>query len=224
METSNRHDEAVDNPRSRRALLAGVVGGLGAWLVAAAQRAMPVEAGVGTPIQAGRSNSGGSFSTELRARTNKPTFRATQLGSGTGLTAETTTGRAIMATAGDSGTGVWAFSPNHIGVMAATDTGICVDARASGTNSIALFGDARGTNSLALLAFGPSHMEGDLTILGRLFVTQALTFGPTSAPERPTSGNVRLFAKDDGSGKPQLCVQFATGAVETLAMEPQPGS
>ena len=222
METPTGLNEAVDNPRSRRALLAGVVGGLGAWLVSAAQRAMPVEAGAGNPIVAGLSNSGGSFSTELRARTNKPTFRATQLGTGTGLTAETTTGRAVMATAGSRGTGVWAYSPDNVGVLAATDTGICVDARASGVNSIALFGDARGTNALAVLAFGPSHFDGDVTVLGRLFVTQALTLGPTSAPPAPSSGNVRLFAKDDGAGKTQLCVQYANGAVERLTTEPQP--
>ena len=59
MEPTPDLNEAADNPRSRRALLAGVVGGLGAWLVSAlAQRAMPAEAATGDPILAGRSNSG----------------------------------------------------------------------------------------------------------------------------------------------------------------------
>ena len=220
METTTRLNEAADNPRSRRALLAGVVGGLGAWLVSAAQRAMPVEAAAGSPIQAGRSNTGGSFSTELRARTTQATFRAVQLGDGTGLRAEATTGRAVTATAGNRGTGVWAYSPNHIGVLATTETGIGVNARADGLNSIALFGDARGTDALALLAFGPSHIDGDLTILGRLFVTQPTTFRQTSVPQRPNQGEVRLFAKDNGWGKTELCVQFPTGAVQRVATEP----
>ena len=220
MEPTTNLNEAVDNRRSRRALLAGVVGGLGAWLASAAQRAMPVEASAGTPIQAGRSNSGGGFSTELRANTNQPTFRAIQLGGGTGLRAEATNGRAVMATAGNRGTGVSAFSPNHIGVLATTDTGIGVNARADGLNSIALFGDARGTNALSLLAQGPSHLEGDVTIVGRLFVTQPLTIGQTAAPQMPSSGQMRLFARENGWGKTQLCVQFASGAVQALATEP----
>jgi hypothetical protein len=219
METTTGPNEAVENPRSRRALLAGVIGGLGAWLVSAAERAMPVEAGVGSPIQAGRSNSSGSFSTELRARTNKPTFRAVQLGAGNGLTVETTSGRAVVASAGRHGTGVWAFSPNNMAVLATTNSGIGVNALAAGPNSIGVFADARGTDALALLAFGPSHFDGDVTVLGRLFVTQSMTFEPTSAPQEPSSGQVRLFAKDDGRGRTQLCVQFPSGAVETMATE-----
>ena len=69
MESTTKLNEAVDNPRSRRALLAGVVGGLGAWLVSAAQRAMPAEAAAGDPVLAGRSNSGGRSMTELTANT-----------------------------------------------------------------------------------------------------------------------------------------------------------
>ena len=69
MEPTTKLNEAVDNPRSRRALLAGVVGGLGAWLVSAAQRAMPAEASAGEPVLAGRSNSGGRSMTELTANT-----------------------------------------------------------------------------------------------------------------------------------------------------------
>ena len=94
-------NEAADNPRSRRVLLAGVVGGLGAWPVSAAQRAMPAEAAAGYPALAGRSNSGGGFSTELRANTTKPTFRAVQLGGGQRpAPGEATSGRAVMGTAG----------------------------------------------------------------------------------------------------------------------------
>jgi hypothetical protein len=220
METTTRLNEAADNPRSRRALLAGVVGGVGAWLVSAAQRAMPVEAAAGNPILAGRFNSAGPNSTELRANTTKPTFRAFQLGSGTGLRAESTTGRAVMATAGNSGTGVLAYSPNYIGVLATTKTGISVNARAAGLNSIALFGDARGRNALALFANGPSHFAGDVSIVGRLVVTTPATVGQTSASQMPSSGDMQLFARDNGRGKTQLCVQFASGAVQILATEP----
>jgi hypothetical protein len=220
METTTRLNEAADNPRSRRALLAGVVGGLGAWLVSAAQRAMPVEAAAGNPMLAGRFNSGGPNSTELRATTTKPAFRAIQRGGGNGVRAEATTGRAVMAIAGRHGTGVLAHSPNYVGVLGTTDTGIGVNARAAGLNSIALFGDARGTNALALFADGPSHFGGDVSIVGRLVVTQPVTSGQTSAAQAPSSGSMRLFARDNGRGKTQLCVEFATGTVQVLATEP----
>ena len=220
METTTRPNEAADNPRSRRALLAGVVGGVGAWLVSAAERAMPAEAAAGNPVMAGRSNTGGAFSTELRANTTKPSFRALQLGAGTALRGEATTGTAVMGTSGSHGTGVLGYSPNHIGVLASTETGVCVNARASGTNSIALFGDARGTNSIALLAFGPSQLDGDVAIVGRLVVTDPGTTGRASSAEAPSAGQARVFARDNGWGKTQLCVQFASGAIQTLATEP----
>jgi hypothetical protein len=220
METTTRLNAAEDNPRSRRALLAGVVGGLGAWLVSAAQRAMPAEAGAGDPIRIGQVIGGGGSTTGLRARTTKPAFRAVQMGRGTGIHGESTTGRAVVGIAGSQGTGLWGYSPNHVGVFATTDTGICVNARAVGRDSVALFGDARGTNAFAVLAFGPSHFDGDITVLGRLFVTHSMTFEQTSAPQAPNSGHARLFAKGNGWGKTQICVQFPSGAVQTLATEP----
>ena len=58
MDSTTNLNEAVDNPRSRRALLAGVVGGLGAWLVSAAQRAMPADAANGDPVILGALNIG----------------------------------------------------------------------------------------------------------------------------------------------------------------------
>lgn len=220
MDLTTTRDEAEDQPRSRRALLAGVVGGLGAWLVSAAQRAMPAEAAEGDPVRIGQVIGGGAATTGLRAMTPHPAFRAVQMGRGTGIHGEATSGRAVVGMAGSQGTGLWGYSPNHIGVFATTDTGVCVNARAVGRDSVALFGDARGINSLAVLAFGPSHFDGDVEILGRLVVTQPMTFGQTSAPNAPNSDHARLFARDNGWGKTQLCVQFASGAVQTLATEP----
>ena len=123
MEPTTKLKEAVDNPRSRRVLLAGAVGGLAAWLAAAAQRAMPAEASAGDPVLAGRSNSGGGFSTELRANTTKPTFRAVQLGGGNALRGEATTGRGVVGIGGSQGTGLWGYSPDHYGLHTRTETG-----------------------------------------------------------------------------------------------------
>ena len=39
-------------------------------------------------------------------------------------------------------------------------------------------------------------------------------------PAAPATGRARVFARDNGSGKTQLCVRFATGATQVLATEP----
>ena len=53
-------------PRSRRALLAGAIGGLGVWAASAIGRAAPAEAAAGDPIRMGRINKARGTSTQLR--------------------------------------------------------------------------------------------------------------------------------------------------------------
>lgn len=42
----------------------------------------------------------------------------------------------------------------------------------------------------------------------------------SSDPTAPSANGARLFTKDNGAGKTQLCVRFATGAVQVIATEP----
>lgn len=39
-------------------------------------------------------------------------------------------------------------------------------------------------------------------------------------PPAPSGNRVRVFAKDNGAGKTQLCARFATGAVQVVATQP----
>lgn len=39
-------------------------------------------------------------------------------------------------------------------------------------------------------------------------------------PDAPTAGRVRIYAKDNGSGKTGLYARFPTGAVQQIALEP----
>lgn len=48
----------------------------------------------------------------------------------------------------------------------------------------------------------------------------ALEFMEMTAPAAPATNSVRIFAEDNGSGKTRLMAQFATGAVQQLAIEP----
>jgi hypothetical protein len=40
-----------------------------------------------------------------------------------------------------------------------------------------------------------------------------------STPATPTANHARLFIKDNGLGKTQLCVRFANGTVKVLVTE-----
>lgn len=46
------------------------------------------------------------------------------------------------------------------------------------------------------------------------------TLPEVSTPDAPDADKAVLFVKDNGSGKSQLCVRFATGAVQVIATEP----
>lgn len=47
-----------------------------------------------------------------------------------------------------------------------------------------------------------------------------IEFGEMTAPDAPTVNRARLYVKDNGSGKSQLVVRFATGAEQVIATEP----
>jgi hypothetical protein len=112
---------------SRRALLAGALGGIGAWAACAIGRVAPAEAAAGDPIRMGRLNKAGGTSTELQTKTSQAAFKAVQLGGGAALRGEATSGRGVMGVAGPDGTGVYAYSPDHYGVFARTaDAGVGV--------------------------------------------------------------------------------------------------
>ena len=48
----------------------------------------------------------------------------------------------------------------------------------------------------------------------------AIQFTEMTAPSAGASNTARLFCRDNGSGKSQLCVIFATGAIQVVATEP----
>jgi hypothetical protein len=48
----------------------------------------------------------------------------------------------------------------------------------------------------------------------------AIQLAEMTEPDAPAANGARLYVKDNGSGKTQLCVRFATGAVQVIATEP----
>lgn len=80
----------------------------------------------------------------------------------------------------------------------------------AGTTSSDRFTVSDGTNDLL-------RVQGD----GMVSLTGYEQFTEQGAdPAAPSTNNARLFARDNGAGKTQLCVRFATGAVQVLSTEP----
>jgi hypothetical protein len=53
-----------------------------------------------------------------------------------------------------------------------------------------------------------------------LTITGMLTGAEQTAPSAPAANGYRIFAQDNGAGKTQLMVIFASGAAQQLAIEP----
>ena len=204
-------------PRSRRALLAGALGGLAAWAASTAARVNPAEAAAGDPIRMGRINKASSTATTLQTKTSTAAYQVTQIGGGAAVKGVATSGRAVMGVAGSNGSGIWGSSPDHNGVHGLTDDGIGVLGEARGT----------GTGVYAFAQHGPALEAFAFFTYCALFNQSILLYGfqdmwgaNPSTPDAPQEGMARLFSRDDGTGKTQLCVRFPTGAVQVLATEP----
>jgi len=241
--------------RSRRALLAGALGGLGAWALTAIGRASPVEAAAGDAIRMGGLNSAGGTSTSLRTTTNSSAFLVEQLGHGPALRAEATIGSGVEGKAVD-GVGVIGRSRNEAGVtgesfrstgvlgishrlgtsavVGQSDRGKGVEGRTksgwavsgSSPDGIGVFGGSTNRagvvgvseNAPGVRGFSRNGYAGKSE--GSLRVTDYTDIDEIGVPGPPRRNMARLFARDDGAGKTQLCVRFNTGAVQVIATEP----
>jgi hypothetical protein len=199
--------EVSNEPRSRRALLAGLLGGVGVWAASlVSQAAAPALAAAGDPIRMGRLNKASSTATTLQTKTSSAAYQVTQIGGGAAVKGVATSGRAIMGEAGSNGTGVWGSSLNHIGVHGRCWTGYGV--WGEGDTGVAAFGDAVGVYAQGLLAArfsGPTYLNGYADIQVALV-----------EPDAPGGNVARLFSRQN-AGETELCVKFSSGAVQVLA-------
>lgn len=71
----------------------------------------------------------------------------------------------------------------------------------------------------------PGKPHPDTTAVQRNFEAlvkqvEGPTLEESADPAAPAANGVRLYARDNGAGKTQLCARFATGAVQIIATEP----
>jgi hypothetical protein len=202
-------------PRTRRALLAGALGGLAAWAASAAARADQTAAAAGDPIRMGQINSPGGKTTTLQmAGGSGAAMRVVQGGGGSAVRAESTSGRAVQARAGSDGTGVWAYSPDHYGVYAQTDSGVAVRAEAWGAGGTAVTGGS--VNGRGIFGWSETGYAGDFT--GKVRFSMSLDIVPAGTPLALDNG-ARLFVRNP-AGKLELCIRFPGSDPIVLATQP----
>jgi hypothetical protein len=229
---------------SRRALLAGALGGLGAWAASAIGRASPVRGADGDAVVVGGENMATTptgFTTSndgaLYGRTN---------GIGYGVLGNSKDGDGVVGTS-DSG----------IGVSASSSASIAVESISLATNQPASVGRSIN-NSTGVLGVSGSHVpsaraktgvygyaEQDIFASGvlgqspfgvgvrgkttggyagyfegRVYTNAFYELGEVATPAAPLAHRARLFVRDNGAGNTQLCVRFPTGSVRVISTEP----
>jgi hypothetical protein len=151
--------------QSRRALLAGTVGGIGALAASVIGGASRVEAASGDPLTLGSSNSAGTANTSLTTSSSGTALLVTQNGSGTALRGSAVGPGSIAGFfTAQNGTGVSGVTgnPNSYGVFAqnngAAGTGGAL--RASGGNSHGVVGSSANVNTYGVLGINTA-VNGD---------------------------------------------------------------
>lgn len=64
------------------------------------------------------------------------------------------------------------------------------------------------------------YLFGTQTITGSISATDYIAGAEQTPPSAPAANGYRIFAQDNGAGKTQLMVIFATGAAQQIAIEP----
>jgi hypothetical protein len=230
---------------SRRALLAGALGGLGALAARAIGRPGAVRAADGQPLILGQDNA---------EETRTLIFNDT-VGTQAVFRGSTGTGRIGLHGDSTSGVGVQGESTNSIAVAgvgatgmfgrgnSATGFGVGGRGYANTTGVIGFSGSAtfpapkaktgvygyaaQDTSSRGVIGESPAGI-GVYGITatgyggyfaGKVYTTKWYEMTEISTPASPAANRARLFIKDNGSNKTQLCVKFANGTVKILATE-----
>lgn len=134
---------------------------------------------------------------------------------GKGATTGTNTeGTAIGTGAANTSTGAVAVGRSSSAGNASTAVGQLAVASGSGALALGYGAQATHTRSVVLrdASTAPYQIQGGAR---HVELTEV-----ASAPGAGAANSARLYVRDDGSGKTQLVVIFATGAVQVLATEP----
>ena len=130
---SNAEPVATERPRSRRALLAGALGGLGAWAAASVARVQPAAAIDGSTVVVG-GEYGGSSVTAINVAGDSDAIRGSSEGAGSGLRGLSNTGSGVFGSS-KSDYGVAGESQTGAGVRGQSASGTGVDGRTASSSA-----------------------------------------------------------------------------------------
>jgi hypothetical protein len=222
---------------SRRALLAGALGGIGAWAAGAIGRVSTVRATNGDPVHVAGSYTATGTTQITNSSGTAPVFIAESQAGGVGAWGRSDTSSGVI---GESGTGIGVHGTNQLPTtdpavlgLASNSTGVLghsggqfdlPDAKAK----TGVFGHA-SQDSASKGVWGNSpeghgiHGESSTGWAGffdgRVLASRYMEMVEIGTPTAPGGNRARLFIRDNGSGKTQLCVRFHTGAVKVLATQ-----
>ena len=232
---------------SRRALLAGALGGIGAWAASTIGRASPARA-EGEAIMVGGEYDDATSLTRLSNTANSATvFQASNTAGGHGILGTTNSAFGVYGTSSLGGTGVVGSSDSGIGVSALS---AAIDKPASlgrsTNNSTGVQGHSGGgvvppapkartgvygyaaQDNTSNGVFGESPAGRAIAgysssgyagyFSGRVFSSKWYELAEITTPASPSANRARLFVRDS-AGKTQLAVKFPNGTVLVLATE-----
>ena len=231
---------------SRRALLAGALGGIGALAATAIGRADPVRANDPNDVVLGSSSNVATTTTKISNLTSTDTVLEAESSSGIAVSGTSSTNIGVKGTS-TSSVAVYGVSDTNLalwGHSAATNWAACA-ARSvghstgvqgfSGEGSLpaakadtGVFGYAnanttatgvRGESAIGVGVRGKATTGYAGFFDGRVFTTRYYELAEITTPNAPAANQARLFLRDSG-GKTQLCVRFSSGAVQLIASQP----
>jgi hypothetical protein len=208
-------------PTSRRALLAGALGGIGALAASAIGRANPVRAADGNPVVVGGEYTSTSV-TKFTNLSNSDNLLWGESSSGVGVYGSSDSNIGVVGTSSSSfgvhgesgsGTGVQGYSGTGQAPAPKPKTGVYGYA-AQDSSARGVIGET--TSGHGVHGIATSGYAGYFA--GKVYATKWYEMTEISAPAAPGANRARLFVRDSG-GFTQLCVRFNTGGVKVLATQ-----
>ena len=183
--------------RSRRALLAGMLGGLGAWAAASVGRADPVAAIDGSTVVVG-GEYGGSSVTAINVAGDSDAIRGSSEGGGSGLRGLSSTGFGVFGSS-QSGHGVAGQSSSGAGVRGQSASGTGVDGRTTSASMAdpGVYGE--GVAGYGVWATSASN-NGVYGHTGGANGEVGGVYGSATSATGPTKGVLGVINSPDGIG------------------------
>jgi len=213
--------------RSRRAILAGALGGLGALAAGAIGRPHVAQGHDADDVLLGGGNSASSVTTITNSSTNLTVLSLANTHDGVALESHSAGNLGVSGTS-NTHTGLYGFTTasNHaatVGFGFGNSTGVLGYSGSVGLPAAkpktGVYGYAN-QDGTSKGVFGESNNGFAGYFAGKVYTSKFHEMAEITAPTAPGANKGRLFMRDNGSGKTQLCVRFNTGGVLVIATQP----